>query len=179
VCSSQYHTVDGTNTVVPIMSLDEDFEKLALSGAKSFDPVTAASMKGKKPSLGDVKKSIKVIILSVYSLSYAYFFSHWSCVSCRLLQVWKRCLVSSLYKPLESILMHWDQYAVTRLSNYFTTTTHLMITSRLISVLVILIRINGFSPRIAKGRSQRSGVLGPCTLRFMGADDICSIYVLD
>jgi meiosis-specific protein HOP1 len=58
--SSQYHTIDGTNTVVPIMSIDEDFEKLALSGANSFDPITAASMKGKKPSLGEVKRSIKV-----------------------------------------------------------------------------------------------------------------------
>lgn len=59
--SRQYHTIPGTSTVIPIMSLDADLAKLSLTGAKKApDPVSDAMKNGRMPTLGEVKRSIKV-----------------------------------------------------------------------------------------------------------------------
>ena len=43
------------------MSLGDDLMKLSISGAqKTLDPVADATMKGKIPTLGEVKRSLKV-----------------------------------------------------------------------------------------------------------------------
>lgn len=55
----QYHTVPGTKAVIPIMTLGEDLMKLSLSGKKS-DPVAEATKDGRIPTLGEVKRSLKV-----------------------------------------------------------------------------------------------------------------------
>jgi hypothetical protein len=57
----KYHTVQGTDIVVPIMSLDDDFEKMSLGATGDpTDPVAAASKLGRKPTLKEVKRSVKV-----------------------------------------------------------------------------------------------------------------------
>ncbi|KAI0934776.1 hypothetical protein AcW1_006192 [Taiwanofungus camphoratus] len=58
-----YHTIPGTSTVIPIMSLDADLAKLSLTGAKKApDPVSDAMKNGRMPTLGEVKRSIKTLI---------------------------------------------------------------------------------------------------------------------
>ena len=58
---SQYHRIEGTEVVVPIMSLGEDMEKLCLGdGGHSEDPILLASAEGRLPTFKDVKKSLKV-----------------------------------------------------------------------------------------------------------------------
>lgn len=43
------------------MTLDADLERLTLHGKKkTFDPVSDASKQGRVPTLGEVKKSLKV-----------------------------------------------------------------------------------------------------------------------
>lgn len=43
------------------MTLDADLERLSLHGKKkTFDPVSDASKQGRVPTLGEVKKSLKV-----------------------------------------------------------------------------------------------------------------------
>ena len=42
------------------MTLDADLERLSLHVKKTFDPVTDASREGRVPTLGEVKKSLKV-----------------------------------------------------------------------------------------------------------------------
>ncbi|KAJ7633058.1 HORMA domain-containing protein [Roridomyces roridus] len=54
-----YHKIPGTNTVVPIMSLGDDLDKLSL---KEKDPVVQAARRGKAPTLKDVKKSVKTLL---------------------------------------------------------------------------------------------------------------------
>ncbi|CAL1707531.1 unnamed protein product [Somion occarium] len=56
-----YHAIPGTTSVVPVMSLGDDLMKLSLSGKKA-DPVADASKKGKIPTLGEVKRSLKSLI---------------------------------------------------------------------------------------------------------------------
>ncbi|TFY66672.1 hypothetical protein EVG20_g4411 [Dentipellis fragilis] len=59
----KYHTIPGTNTVVPIMSLGEDLMRMSLNGQKpAGDPVTEATKQGKAPTLGEVKMSLKTLI---------------------------------------------------------------------------------------------------------------------
>jgi len=55
----QYHTIPGTDTVIPIMSLGENLDKMSLRESAK-DPVVQAAKKGKPPTLKDVKKSVKV-----------------------------------------------------------------------------------------------------------------------
>lgn len=55
----QYYTVPGTKATIPVMTLGEDLMKMSLSGKKS-DPVIDATKKGKIPTLGEVKRSLKV-----------------------------------------------------------------------------------------------------------------------
>lgn len=52
--STQYHTIPGTDTTIPIMTLGEQKK----GGPR--DPVTEAGKKGQAPTLRDVKKSVKV-----------------------------------------------------------------------------------------------------------------------
>jgi meiosis-specific protein len=61
----KYHAVPGSDMVIPIMSLGEDIEKMSLNGDGSHqDPVTQATKEGKTPTLGEVKRSVKVNISS-------------------------------------------------------------------------------------------------------------------
>ena len=46
------------------MSLGDDLMKLSISGGKRADPVSDATKKGKIPTLGEVKRSLKVCIFS-------------------------------------------------------------------------------------------------------------------
>nr|QHB50184.1 meiosis-specific protein hop1 [Sparassis latifolia] len=56
----QYYTLPGTDTVVPVMSLDADLEKLSLTKTKKVaDPVADAMKNGRVPTLGEVKRSLK------------------------------------------------------------------------------------------------------------------------
>ncbi|THH03421.1 hypothetical protein EW145_g6266 [Phellinidium pouzarii] len=59
-----YHTIPGTNTTVPIMSLDDQLNNLSLNGRsnQAVDPVAVSTFKGKAPTLGDVKQSVKALI---------------------------------------------------------------------------------------------------------------------
>ncbi|PAV23827.1 meiosis specific hop1 [Pyrrhoderma noxium] len=58
-----YHTIPGTTTTVPIMSLDDQLSGLSLtSKTKPYDPVAHATLQGKAPTLGDVKLSVKNLV---------------------------------------------------------------------------------------------------------------------
>jgi meiosis-specific protein len=54
----QYHQVPGTNTIVPVFSIDRAMSGMSLAGDN--DPIMAASMQGKNITLGEVKRSVKV-----------------------------------------------------------------------------------------------------------------------
>ncbi|KAJ7161498.1 HORMA domain-containing protein [Mycena crocata] len=56
-----YHKVPGTDTVIPIMSLGENLDKMSLKESAK-DPVVQAAKKGKAPTLKDVKKSVKTLL---------------------------------------------------------------------------------------------------------------------
>ncbi|KAJ7264961.1 HORMA domain-containing protein [Mycena haematopus] len=57
----QYHTIPGTDTVIPVMSLGDDLDKMSLKDSAK-DPVAQAAKKGKAPTVKDVKKSVKTIL---------------------------------------------------------------------------------------------------------------------
>lgn len=58
---SQYYTIPGSDVTIPVMSLGDDLMKLSISGKKKAnDPVADATKKGKLPTLGEVKRSLKV-----------------------------------------------------------------------------------------------------------------------
>ncbi|KAI5120474.1 hypothetical protein M0805_006494 [Coniferiporia weirii] len=59
-----YHTVPGTEITVPILSLDDQLNSLSLNGHSktAADPVALATLKGRAPTLGDVKQSVKALI---------------------------------------------------------------------------------------------------------------------
>ncbi|PFH54173.1 hypothetical protein AMATHDRAFT_135603 [Amanita thiersii Skay4041] len=59
-----YHTIPGTNSVVPILSLGEDLQKMSLRGQnqRNEDPVTSAILKGRVPTLKEVKRSVKALL---------------------------------------------------------------------------------------------------------------------
>ncbi|KAI0672868.1 HORMA-domain-containing protein [Trametes maxima] len=58
-----YCRVPGSGDTVPVMSLGEDMMNLSLSGSKpSYDPVADATRKGKIPTLGEVKRSLKALV---------------------------------------------------------------------------------------------------------------------
>ncbi|KAK7038157.1 HORMA domain-containing protein [Favolaschia claudopus] len=56
-----YHTIPGTDTVIPVMSLGDDLDKMSLKDSGK-DPITQAAKKGKAPTLKDVKKSVKTLL---------------------------------------------------------------------------------------------------------------------
>ncbi|KAF8136509.1 HORMA domain-containing protein [Boletus edulis] len=57
----QYHKVAGTDTVVPIMFLGDQLSKMSLHRMDG-DPVVDALKRGSLPTLGDVKRSLKLMI---------------------------------------------------------------------------------------------------------------------
>ncbi|KIK61869.1 hypothetical protein GYMLUDRAFT_58517 [Collybiopsis luxurians FD-317 M1] len=57
----QYHTLPGTDTVIPVMSLGDDLERLSLHGNEK-DPVVEAAKRGTAPTLKDVKRSVKALL---------------------------------------------------------------------------------------------------------------------
>lgn len=64
----QYCKVPGSEGTVPVMSLGEDMMNLSLSGTnKPSDPVADATRRGKIPTLGEVKRSLKVSINTTYA----------------------------------------------------------------------------------------------------------------
>ncbi|KAJ6490669.1 HORMA domain-containing protein [Mycena vitilis] len=56
-----YHTIPGTDTVIPVMSLGENLDKMSLKESAK-DPVLQAAKRGKAPTLKDVKKSVKTLL---------------------------------------------------------------------------------------------------------------------
>ncbi|KAF9261437.1 DNA-binding protein [Marasmius fiardii PR-910] len=62
----RYHTIAGTNTTIPIMTLGDDLNKMSLQD-RSSDPLIASANKGKPPTLKDVKKSVKGLLKSLIS----------------------------------------------------------------------------------------------------------------
>lgn len=58
----RYHKVPGTNTVVPILSLGDQLSQLSLSYAGSEEPMAKSLKQGKQPTLGEVKRSLKLMI---------------------------------------------------------------------------------------------------------------------
>jgi meiosis-specific protein len=58
----QYHTVPGTDLVIPLMTLGEEVTTVTRNSSTQIlvDPVAEAVKRGKAPTLGDVKKSVKV-----------------------------------------------------------------------------------------------------------------------
>ncbi|KAH9901464.1 HORMA domain-containing protein [Cubamyces lactineus] len=58
-----YCKVPGSEGTVPVMSLGEDMMNLSLSGTnKPLDPVADATRRGKIPTLGEVKRSLKALV---------------------------------------------------------------------------------------------------------------------
>ncbi|KAJ4466587.1 HORMA domain-containing protein [Lentinula lateritia] len=55
----QYHTIIGTEIVVPVMSLSDDMRRMSLKGK---DPVAEAAKRGAIPTLRDVKRSVKTLL---------------------------------------------------------------------------------------------------------------------
>ncbi|KAJ3866805.1 HORMA domain-containing protein [Lentinula novae-zelandiae] len=55
----QYHTIIGTDIVVPVMSLSDDMRRMSLKGK---DPVAEAAKRGAIPTLRDVKRSVKTLL---------------------------------------------------------------------------------------------------------------------
>ncbi|KAJ3760807.1 HORMA domain-containing protein [Lentinula raphanica] len=55
----QYHTIAGTDIVVPVMSLSDDLRRMSLRGK---DPVAEAAKSGASPTLKDVKRSVKTLL---------------------------------------------------------------------------------------------------------------------
>lgn len=64
----KYYKVAGTDTVVPIMSLGNQLSKMSLHRVDG-DPVVDALKRGKLPTLGDVKRSLKVYFALYFLLS--------------------------------------------------------------------------------------------------------------
>ncbi|KAL0563844.1 hypothetical protein V5O48_018218 [Marasmius crinis-equi] len=62
----RYHTIAGTNTTIPIMSLGDDLNKLSLKDGMN-DPLIDSAKKGKIPTLKDVKKSVKTLLKTLIS----------------------------------------------------------------------------------------------------------------
>ncbi|KAF9227764.1 hypothetical protein BS17DRAFT_693612 [Gyrodon lividus] len=60
----QYHTVPGTDTVVPIMSLGNQLSKLSLCRTGG-DPMADALKRGELPTLGEVKRSLKTLVTTI------------------------------------------------------------------------------------------------------------------
>ncbi|KAG1899799.1 HORMA domain-containing protein [Suillus fuscotomentosus] len=58
----QYHKLPGSHTAIPIMTLGDQLSKMSLARP---DPVSDALKKGKLPTLGEVKRSVKVMIKSL------------------------------------------------------------------------------------------------------------------
>lgn len=58
----RYHKVPGTNTVVPILSLGDQLSKLSLGYARSEELMAKSLKQGKLPTLGEVKRSLKLMI---------------------------------------------------------------------------------------------------------------------
>ncbi|KAI0699230.1 HORMA domain-containing protein [Cytidiella melzeri] len=59
----RYYNIPGTDISVPVMSLGDDLMKLSLAGdAKRSDPVSNATKRGRVPTLGEVKRSLKALI---------------------------------------------------------------------------------------------------------------------
>ena len=62
---TQYYNLGGSDGAVPIMSLGEDLQNMSLDGPRSIkqiDPVEDAIQKGRAPTIGDVKKSLRVCV---------------------------------------------------------------------------------------------------------------------
>ncbi|KAF8607981.1 HORMA-domain-containing protein [Ceratobasidium sp. AG-I] len=55
-----YHNLEGTDEIVPVMSIESSLSKLGLMDGA--DPVGKASSSGKVPTLGDVKKSARSLV---------------------------------------------------------------------------------------------------------------------
>lgn len=58
----QYHKIPGTSTTVPIMSLGDQLSKMTLAYTGGRDPMAEALKHGKLPTLGEVKRSLKLMI---------------------------------------------------------------------------------------------------------------------
>ncbi|KAI6109671.1 HORMA domain-containing protein [Pisolithus sp. B1] len=58
----RYHKVPGTNTVVPILSLGDQLSQLSLGYERSEEPMAKSLKQGKQPTLGEVKRSLKLMI---------------------------------------------------------------------------------------------------------------------
>jgi hypothetical protein len=58
--STQYFTIPGTDTTIPVMTLGEDVKNRAANRDRRSDPVSKAIHAGRMPTLRDVKKSVKV-----------------------------------------------------------------------------------------------------------------------
>ena len=57
----QYYEVPGTKETIPVMTLGDQMDKLILSvSGQAQDPVAEATRVGKVPTLGEVKRSLKV-----------------------------------------------------------------------------------------------------------------------
>lgn len=54
-----YHRVPGTNISIPLFSIDEQMRDMKI-GNQVGGPLATAALNGKEPTLGDVKKSVKV-----------------------------------------------------------------------------------------------------------------------
>ena len=71
----QYYKVADMDTVIPIMSLGDQLSRMSLHRMDG-DPVVDALKRGKLPTLGDVKRSLKVYLALIFtlgsSLSYGY-----------------------------------------------------------------------------------------------------------
>lgn len=54
---AKYHKPPGSHTAIPIMTLGDQLSKMSLART---DPVSEALKKGQMPTLGEVKRSVKV-----------------------------------------------------------------------------------------------------------------------
>lgn len=68
---TKYYKVAGTDTVVPIMSLGDQLSKMNLHRMDG-DPVVDALKQGNLPTLGDVKRSLKVFITLIIPRAHIY-----------------------------------------------------------------------------------------------------------
>lgn len=67
----KYYRVADTGTVVPIMSLGDQLSRMSLHRTDE-DPVVDALKRGKLPTLGDVKRSLKVYLIFYYFRAQIY-----------------------------------------------------------------------------------------------------------
>ncbi len=159
--TSQYYNIPGTDVTIPVMTLGEDLMNLSISGCKHADPVANATKKGKVPTLGEVKRSLKVcnsltksftVLMLLTSVGPDQEFNPSHDADGYVTESVDLLIYRSIY------CTDCFQRGDLPLSSCSITTILLMITNRLISALEMRAKTNGFLLRMIARRYPRSAV---------------------